>query len=415
MDNINNLLQNVAIIQKKYDDIAKITGENFNIFSVMRAESDEVKTHSRVIAEFLNPKGKHSQGSVFLKLFFEEIISLNDIKENFDFDNAKVSVEEHIGTINSEYSEGGYIDIVIKDFNNQVVIENKIYAGDQKGQLLRYKSKYPKSKLIYLTLDGKEPSKFSYKIENGQELKLEEIVLVSYKDNIKNWIEKCLEKSDSLPIIRGTLVQYLNLIKKLTNQSINKKMSTEIQKLILDNYLAAEQIVKDFDNVKYKICGSIRAEIILMLKAKFIDKYDISTKGSTVGAKNSKIWIELKDYIGNSLMFGVEPFSGIGNNCTELFYGIIDLQSKNKNFFTKHTEFSQSGWWREKNSFEDFENFNVDFSNPSFISFLGQNKEKRKELVNVLSLEIISYIEKREDFVIEINKQIIDKNSKLQT
>lgn len=72
MDKINNLLQQVSIIQKKYDEIAKITGENFNIFSIMRAENDEVRTHSRIIAEFLNPKGIHNQGSVFLKLFLKK-------------------------------------------------------------------------------------------------------------------------------------------------------------------------------------------------------------------------------------------------------------------------------------------------------------------------------------------------------
>ena len=156
MDKIENLLQQVSIIQKKYDEIAKITGENFNIFSIMRAESDEVRTHSRIIAEFLNPKGIHSQGSIYLELFFEGIESLNDIKQNFDYENAQVLVEEHIGQIDKHYSEGGYIDIVVKDSKeNVVVIENKIYACDQKGQLLRYKKKYPNCELIYLTLEGK--------------------------------------------------------------------------------------------------------------------------------------------------------------------------------------------------------------------------------------------------------------------
>lgn len=406
---IKNLLQNVEIIQKKYDDIASITGEKFNIFSVMRAESDEVRTHSRVIAEFLNPKGKHSQGSVFLKLFFKEIDDLEDIKENFDYENAKVLVEEHVGTIDKEYSEGGFIDIVVKDSKHQVVIENKIYAGDQKGQLLRYKSNYPNCKLIYLTLNGKEPSEFSYKIGNEKDLKLEDIILISYGYTIKNWIEKCLEKTHSLPIIRETLMQYLHLIKKLTNQSTNKKMSREIQDLILANFSAAEQIVKDFDNVKYKICGSIRAEIMNKLKAKLIDKYDISDKGSKVGDKNSKIWLEPKEYIGNSLLFGIEPFSGSGGIGTELFYGIIDLHAKNKDFFAKLPEFNQSGWWRERNYFQDFENFKVDFSDSNFISFLGKNKNKREELVNTLSEQIINYIESREDVLIEIHKEIMGK------
>ena len=134
-----NLLQHVSIISKKYDDIAKITGENFNVFSVMSMESDERFTHSAIIGELLNPKGSHSQGSVFLKLFVEEISSLKEI-ENFDFENAKVIIEEHIGLIDEKYSKGGFIDIVLKDNNNVIVIENKIYAGYQKNQLVRYLS-----------------------------------------------------------------------------------------------------------------------------------------------------------------------------------------------------------------------------------------------------------------------------------
>lgn len=403
---IKNLLRNVNVIQNKYDDIAVITGEKFNIFSVMRAESDEVRTHSRVIAEFLNPKGKHSQGSIFLKLFFDEIEFLEDIKEYFDFDNAKILVEEHIGPINADYSKGGFIDIVVKDSKHQVLIENKIYAGDQKGQLLRYKNNYPNCKLIYLTLDGKKPSQYSYKIGNEKGIELEEINLTSYRINIKNWVEKCIEKTNAQPIIKETLVQYLNLIKKLTNQTTNKKMSTEIQDLILDNFSAAEQIVRDFDAVKFKICGSIRANIINELKSKLSSKYEITDQGSKVGDKNSKIWIEPTEYIGNSLLFGIESFSGRGANGTELFYGILDLHAKNKGFFAKFPEFNQNGWWREKKYFQDFENFKVDFSDSNFISFLGKNVNKKNELVTVLSEQIISYIESRENNFIEIHEEI---------
>ena len=253
MEKIKNLLQQVSIIQRKYDEIAKITGENFNIFSVMRAESDEVRTHSRIIAEFLNPKGIHNQGSIFLKLFFEEIKILETIKNDFDYDNAQVLVEEHIGTIDKDYSEGGFIDIVIKDSKNQVVIENKIYAGDQKGQLLRYKKYYPNCKLVYLTLEGKVPSEYSYKIGNGQELNLEDLILVSYRNEVKNWIEKCLEKTHSLPIIRETLVQYLHLIKKLTNQTTNNKMSKDIVERMEKDIQASFEVANNLYELKKKI------------------------------------------------------------------------------------------------------------------------------------------------------------------
>jgi hypothetical protein len=253
---IRNLLSRVSEISKKYDEIAKITGENFNVFSIMRAESDEVRTHSRIIAELLNPKGRHGQGSVFLKLFFEGISDLENLKKDFDFENAKVLVEEHAGLINEEYTVGGFVDIVIKGIGNQIVIENKIYAGDQLKQLLRYKKAYPKCKLLYLTLDGKEPSKESYEGES-EILTLEQIILVSYHTNIVNWLEKCLEKMHSLPIIRETLVQYLHLIKKLTNQTTNDKMSEEIVELLEKDIRGSFEISNNISNLKDKLYSDL--------------------------------------------------------------------------------------------------------------------------------------------------------------
>lgn len=251
MEKINYLLNQVGSLLKSYEKLAKSTGENFNIFSVMGMERDEVKTHSRVIAELLNPKGSHSQGSVFLKIFFQEIESLREIQD-FDFDNAIVKVEEYIGPINKDYTEGGYIDIIIKDKTNQVVIENKIDALDQYKQLYRYKMKYLNCKLLYLTLKGGKPSEESYK-HDPTVLNLKDIVLVSYRSNILSWLEKCIHESVTLPVIRETLIQYSNLIKKLTNQPTNDNMSDEIKSLIKNNYLEAAEINKNFEVVKKEI------------------------------------------------------------------------------------------------------------------------------------------------------------------
>lgn len=62
---LNQLLQNVAIIQEKYDEEAKANGENFNIFAVMNMEHSEVSTHSAIIGELLNPNGSHGQKDFF--------------------------------------------------------------------------------------------------------------------------------------------------------------------------------------------------------------------------------------------------------------------------------------------------------------------------------------------------------------
>lgn len=261
MDRNNTLhfqqfLHNVAVIKRQYEETAKSTGENFNIFSIMRAEGDEVRTHSRIIAELLNPKGMHSQGTAFLKLFFKEINILEYLTNDFQFDHVKVLVEEYLGPIDQTYTQGGFIDIVIKDSKKQIVIENKIYASDQKGQLLRYKKNYPDCHLVYLTLFGSQPSEFSY-IGEESFLKLDDIILVSYRDIIKSWIEKCIAISESKPIIRETLIQYLNLIKKLTNQTINDKMSNDIVAQMEKEIHASFEISNNITQLKKKLYNDL--------------------------------------------------------------------------------------------------------------------------------------------------------------
>ena len=75
--NVSNLLNQVGIIKKKYDDLAEYTGENYNIFNVLNIYSDEL-SHSAIIGDLLNAKGKHGQKDIFLKLFLEEINSFNE-------------------------------------------------------------------------------------------------------------------------------------------------------------------------------------------------------------------------------------------------------------------------------------------------------------------------------------------------
>lgn len=296
MDKTNNLLQHISIIQKKYDEIAKITGENFNIFSVMNMEHSEVNTHSSIIGELLNPKGSHGQGSVFLDLFVEEI------KENFNSEENKIELD-HFGTLindkicertisignNWENVTGGRIDLIVEDDRQIVIIENKIYAIDQPYQLIRYKN-YAQTRphknafFFYLTLDGKdlkeqeEPypqndikiigSNFRYDNKNEHDnFKTENRGLthvhyclyypISFEIHIRVWIEKCLEKMHSLPIIRETLVQYLHLIKKLTNQTTNNKMSKDIVERMEKEIQASFEIANNLSELKKKLYDNL--------------------------------------------------------------------------------------------------------------------------------------------------------------
>ena len=71
-DELKEVLKKIVLGQiRKLHESAELTGENFNVFSILQMESAEVKTHSAIIAELLNPQGSHSQGTLFLKLFLQ--------------------------------------------------------------------------------------------------------------------------------------------------------------------------------------------------------------------------------------------------------------------------------------------------------------------------------------------------------
>jgi hypothetical protein len=240
------LINEVSEIVEKYKNIANDTGENFNIFSIMTMEYAEVKTHSAIITELLNPRGSHGKGKAFLELFLEELkeeIQENNLLQNFNLNNVTVLKEEYNGRINQDYTSGGYIDIVIKEHKNVIVIENKIDAGDQFNQLLRYKNHYPNSILLYLTLYGHKPSQDSidYLKENV------DYYCVSYQKLIKNWLERILNEIEIPLLIQQTIKQYHICVCNITNQNTSVKMNNEIKQLFNeDNIESIQELSNNF-------------------------------------------------------------------------------------------------------------------------------------------------------------------------
>ena len=253
MDKIKNLLQQVSIIQKKYDDLAEYSGEHYNVFDILGVRSDEL-SHSAILTNLLDAKGRHGQKDIFLKLFIEQIHPLleksrySEYINSFETENATAKKEIHIGGVKHETAEGGRVDIVVSSGNKHLVIENKIYAGDQDQQLLRYDNHYKNDPIIYLTRLGSEPSPTS----KGDLVLGIDFICISYHTDISNWLEQCIKEMSNKPIIRETLNQYLFLIKSLTNQSNNNKMSEEIINIVLKDESNFE-VFKEIYNVKNKI------------------------------------------------------------------------------------------------------------------------------------------------------------------
>jgi hypothetical protein len=194
--------------------------KNYNIFEILKIQSLEARFHSPFIANLLNPNGSHLMGRFFLDTFLIELgLVVDEPLGNWEF----IDIQDEM------VLTGGYgrADIFIKfrcqaqDFG--IIIENKIYAGDQKNQLQKYydylrASGFPdeRLKLYYLTPHGDSPSKESIKERERSNLIQNKILHeISYTKHIKNWLEECY-KNRSLPtLIKGTIHQYIKTIKNI--------------------------------------------------------------------------------------------------------------------------------------------------------------------------------------------------------
>ena len=259
MNDIINILNQVRIVSQKIKEQRKEKferGENYNIFNDLGFMSDEVHLHSMFLANLLNPKGSHGQRGKFLEAFLKMLqktfpaISADSLE--IDTTIASVEVEKYIGRQTD--SEGGRIDIYLTDGKHSIIIENKIYAGDQHHQMLRYWNYGMSQKgndtgksfvLIYLTLDGCSPSKESL----GEDLKENDIVCLSYKSDIRGWLDRCVELASRTPLVRETINQYISTIDILTNNVMedNKELFDILSKE--ENLDAVFDIINSKENL----------------------------------------------------------------------------------------------------------------------------------------------------------------------
>ena len=178
----------------------------FNVFRVLRLEGKEVITHSAILAELLDPDGRPSQGFLFLREFFKEAQNIKLALPSVEDQTKRWIVERE------KVTEKGNLDIVIKcpALQYMLVIENKIYAGEQGSQLQRYsewmqeQKSYKDRQLIYLTPDGR-------KADTAGEYPY---FRMSYCENIRKFLINCLREVKA-PKLTETLGQYLETVENL--------------------------------------------------------------------------------------------------------------------------------------------------------------------------------------------------------
>lgn len=315
---METLLEKVGIINFKYEILR--TKDSFNIFKILLNSADEVNLHSKFISELLDCAGSHNSGSIYAKNFLQTIGINNFLLEKYE--------------CKREYR---YIDILLTNKSQAIIIENKIWANDQNKQLERYYSEiikegYKDVWLIYLTLDGREPS-----INSIGELKDKiEINLMSYNFHISKWIDECILLNAKNPQIRETLIQYHNTINDLTGNTMVKEQVNEIIELISknDNVLKAQKIAESWIHLKWKTEFDFWNDLSKKISSKYkiLDNQKFSSE--TIDCvihqtRNRNPWYGIMFQIASYKDYNVNIY--IERGLWDLYYGItIDKDGDRK-------------------------------------------------------------------------------------
>jgi len=378
INDIKTLMIDVGHISSHYREIAKITGGEFNIFKTLGLQSSEVRLHSAILTDLLNPLGSHGQSDLFLKIFVRQ-----QKITGFDTKSAIAEYEKNTGFINSEYTKGGRIDILITDkYNKHIIIENKIYAGDQKNQLLRYYNFDRNAHLFYLNLFGAKPSEFS----TNTLISESQYSIISYSYDIIEWLEECKRDAVSLPVIRETICQYINLLKQLTNQAIEEKMKDEIKKVITNNPDYIDSI---------ELCSQVIQSTINETKTQFTSMFESLFPSQIIYSDND---VSIKIHWGedgDGIYFGYQAFKGeenISNSDIALQYGEI-LRNMDSDIHSSQWNF---GWFNPSpiKRYQRFEhldkkeifkmNSNTDYLKSFIAGLIQKENDIRKEFLNRL-------------------------------
>ena len=377
----NRLLKlNEEII--KVEEKSRKKGDKFNIFSILGIQRKEVETHSFLLYDLINPNGSHYQGDLYLRIFLKEILKEKDDFKIYNLlDNAKNIKVDRETFISGKGIKNGFIDFTIEIDKYYIAIEMKIDSKENGNQLDNYKTflesiPNKEKRLYYLTLFGDEADKS--KIEEDEK---NGYIRISFLQDISNFIEKSIEESKNLPIIRESLIQYQATIKNITNQTTKDIQVKAVQ--IIDSPETARAAIELSKSLAY---AWAKREVVFWKKLYTkLDNYLKDKKGWDISYYNgfdnelSEDWIVEKlnkyDFRGlyiekNNCSFEIFLYNGGSkkHNSGRFEYHISNKYKKILSF-TKPNAGNETYWKESKYKY----NFSKDTENPIYDIF--DNKE----------------------------------------
>lgn len=243
----------------------KAQGVNdYNIISSLLKPHDEVRLHSRFIYSLINPNSLHYQNTVFL----EKFLSVLGVEKEFDLESTEVFLE---------YEN---IDLYCTDGEKHLIIENKIYAKDQKEQIKRYIETINSDNhihhddiiVVYLSISRESPTERSlgtnengYKIDSSKDvcyligksdgLKKARYINMNYRPSknkeseILEWINLCRQQSIKLNSVSSALDCYESIVSKL-NKTYKSNIMTLESFLLEDENLSKSRIIQSSEIYK---------------------------------------------------------------------------------------------------------------------------------------------------------------------
>ncbi|MBZ1392459.1 PDDEXK-like family protein [Psychrobacter pacificensis] len=286
----NNLFQALEKIDQASTEEASNTKYGFNVFSILRRDDEEVGLHSKFLAELLSPTGSHGMDA-FQKLFMDQVV--NVAFENKDEKRLPLCLNQnYMCQTEVAIKNYGRIDIVLKNNENIIVIENKINAYDQKAQLQRYYEacrdmNYEPENIyiLYLNKYGDPVSAYS----KGN-LKDSDFAQISYKEDVANWLDACIVEARLYPHIEHTLLQYRRLVGKLTGDTRSAKMKQAHIELLYqkDNFKLAHELSESFVSFQIDLQKKLWQELQEVLKKKGYD-FNFCDENLQLCDRNKKI------------------------------------------------------------------------------------------------------------------------------
>ena len=394
----NRLLKlNEEII--KVEEKSRKKGDKFNIFSILGIQRKEVETHSFLLYDLINPNGSHYQGDSYLRIFLKEILKeKDDFKVDNLLKNAKNIKVDRETFISGKGIKNGFIDFTIEIDKYYIAIEMKIDSKENGNQLDNYKTflesiPNKEKRLYYLTLFGDEADKS--KIEEDEK---NGYIRISFLQDISNFIEKSIEESKNLPIIRESLIQYQATIKNITNQTTKDIQVKAVQ--IIDSPETARAAIELSKSLAY---AWAKREVVFWKKLYTkLDNYLKDKKGWDISYYNgfdnelSEDWIVEKlnkyDFRGlyiekNNCSFEIFLYNGGSkkHNSGRFEYHISNKYKKILSF-TKPNAGNETYWKESKYKY----NFSKDTENPIYDIF--DNKELNN-IVKKIFEESVGYID----------------------